>query len=243
MTEGIGKEFMRRTYYGEMGPSLQEQGEPQPPLELPYDPDLPQIVLTREFQLSQLDFVELLRKRRTLRAYAQTPLTLEELSFLLWASQGVKTVRDTRATFRTVPSAGARHAFETLVLANRVEGIQPGLYRYLALEHSLIPYNLDSEITGQVQAACLEQNQVGNSAATFLWVAVVERMYWRYHERGYRYLHLDAGHVCQNLTLAAEAVGCGVCAIAAFDDASLNEALGLDGDGQFAIYLATVGKR
>ncbi len=68
-------------------------------------------------------------------------------------------------------------------------------------------------------------------------------MYWRYSERSYRYLHLDAGHVCQNLYLAAEAAGCGVCAIAAFDDDLLNKALDVDGESQFAIYAASLGKR
>ena len=76
----------------------------------------------------------------------------------------------------------------------------------------------------------------------FLWVAVPYRMTWRYSERGYRELHKDAGHVCQNLYLAAQAVGCGVCAIAAYDDDVMHDILGIDGVDQFLIYLATVGK-
>lgn len=85
--------------------------------------------------------------------------------------------------------------------------------------------------------------QITNSAVTFFWVAVVERMYWRYVERGYRYLHLDAGHVCQNLALGAEQLGCGICPIAAFDDELFNTTLGLDGRNLFVIYLASVGKK
>ena len=81
------------------------------------------------------------------------------------------------------------------------------------------------------------------SGVVFLWTAVPYRMTWRYGERGYRDLHLDAGHVCQNLYLAAEAVGCGVCAIAAFDDDVMNDLLGIDGNDQFLIYLATAGKK
>lgn len=84
---------------------------------------------------------------------------------------------------------------------------------------------------------------VKNSAVTFFWAAVTYRMGWRYGERGYRYLFLDAGHVCQNLYLAAEAVGCGVCAIAAFEDDTLNQLLGLDGVEQFAVYVATAGRK
>jgi SagB-type dehydrogenase family enzyme len=84
---------------------------------------------------------------------------------------------------------------------------------------------------------------VAESAVTFLWVAVVERMFWRYVERGYRYLHLDAGHVCQNLALAAEQIGGGICPIAAFGDEDLNRELGLDGENLFVIYLASMGKK
>jgi SagB-type dehydrogenase family enzyme len=68
-------------------------------------------------------------------------------------------------------------------------------------------------------------------------------MTWRYSQRGYRYLHLDAGHVCQNLYLSAESVGCGVCAIAAFLDEEINPAMGIDGENEFVIYVATVGKK
>jgi SagB-type dehydrogenase family enzyme len=99
------------------------------------------------------------------------------------------------------------------------------------------------DIAEKVAHACLEQPQITNSAATFIWVAVVERMFWRYVERGYRYLHLDAGHVCQNLALGAEQIASGICPIAAFDDEALNTLLGLDGEELFAIYLASAGKK
>ena len=95
----------------------------------------------------------------------------------------------------------------------------------------------------RITSACFDQQFILRSGAVFLWTAVPYRMTWRYGERGYRDLHLDAGHVCQNLYLAAEAVGCGVCAIAAFDDDRMNELLGINGTDQFLIYLATVGKK
>jgi SagB-type dehydrogenase family enzyme len=144
---------------------------------------------------------------------------------------------------RTVPSAGARHAFETYLLLNNVEGLPPGLYRYLAIERRLLQLNLDPTMADQITDACWRQRMVKKSAVTFIWVAIKYRMVWRYGERGYRYLHLDAGHVCQNLYLAAEAIDCGVCAIAAFQDEELNRLLELDGEEEFAIYLATVGKK
>ena len=90
--------------------------------------------------------------------------------------------------------------------------------------------------------ACLGQGMVTNSAVTFFWTAEIYRMEFRYAERSYRYIHLDAGHVCQNLYLAAESKGCGVCAIAAFDDDELNSALGFDGEKEFVVYIAALGK-
>jgi SagB-type dehydrogenase family enzyme len=142
-----------------------------------------------------------------------------------------------------VPSAGARHAFETYLLVNNVEGLAPGLYRFLALSHQLAQVEVETGLADRITRACLDQSHVKRSAVTFFWSAVPYRMAWRYGERGYRYLHLDAGHVCQNLYLAAEVIGAGVCAIAAFDDEALNRLLGFDGEEQFVIYLATVGKR
>ncbi len=236
---------MRQTRKLEQPLSAQDMGLLQPPLELPFPPEAYQIPLppAAETHVPAVDLLTAIEGRRTRRKYSTAPITLAELSFLLWCTQGVKRVSSRPATLRTVPSAGARHAFETYLLVNRVEGLAPGLYRYLAIEHSLIELDLSAELTEQIIHACLEQKQVRNSAVTFLWIAVLERMTWRYGERGYRYLHLDAGHVCQNLYLVAEAVDCGACAIGAFDEEQLNRLLKLDGEQLFAIYLASLGKK
>jgi SagB-type dehydrogenase family enzyme len=240
-----GKDYMISSRYSTLPPSAQSQGEPQPPLELPIPAGAKIIPLPKpqDMNLPPQDLLALIEKRRTIRQYKEEPLALEELSFLLWASQGVERVSRRPVTMRTVPSAGARHAFETYLLVNRVNGLQPGFYRFAAIDHALVEVSLDPEWNPRLTHACLDQNQVATSAVTFFWVAVLERMYWRYNERSYRYLHLDAGHVCQNLYFAAEALNCGVCAIAAFDDELLNNALGVDGETQFAIYAASLGKR
>lgn len=239
-----GKDFMFYSQYSQMGPYDQAQGVPQPPLQLPCDPAAPQISLPDPASLAvdPVNLRDLIERRATVRRYADTPISLAELSYLLWCTQGVKPNSPPDRTRRTVPSAGARHAFETYVLANRVEGVQPGLYRFVAIGHTLTPLNLDADITSRIKQACLEQEQIPGSAITLIWVAVPERMTWRYGERGYRYLHLDAGHVCQNLYLAALSIGCGICPIGAFDDEALNHTLDLDGETLFAIYLGTVGK-
>ncbi|MDV2481324.1 SagB/ThcOx family dehydrogenase [Methanoculleus sp. Wushi-C6] len=241
---GAGREFMRRTEYGNLPPSDQMLGRPSPPLEVPYTKEKATVVLPApgSIALPALDLHDAIERRVSTRDYASEPLALSELAYLLWSTQGVKRAVGGVFTLRTVPSAGARHAFETYLLVNRVEGVTPGLYRYLALEHRLAEESRDPDLPRQIAAGCLNQPHIIKSAVTFLWAAVPARMTWRYGERGYRYLHLDAGHVCQNLYLAALGVGCGVCAIAAFDDAAMNRLLDIDGDEQFLIYVATVGK-
>ena len=108
---------------------------PQPPLELPGGPvpavfNLPD---PASLVVPQIDLRSAIGRRHSVRSYAREPLSLEDLSFLLWCTQGVKSVHGTQATFRTVPSAGARHAFETYLLVNDIDCLEPGLYRYLAL--------------------------------------------------------------------------------------------------------------
>jgi SagB-type dehydrogenase family enzyme len=244
MVKGSGRQFLETTRAEFMVPSDQMLGLPQPLLELPYDGGA---VLTlpdpSAFDAPPLDLWEAILRRESVREYSSEPLSLAELSYLLFATQGVRAVVDGEYTMRAVPSAGARHALETYVLANRVEGLTTGLYRYLALDHRLLEVDLDPGVGGRIVAACYNQPFIPAAAAVFVWTAVPYRMTWRYGERGFRYLFLDAGHVCQNLYLAGEPIDCGVCAIGAFDDDALDRAVGADRSEQFPIYVATVGKR
>lgn len=219
-------------------------GRPQPPVELscPENKERIRLPAPGSVAVSPISLRDAIMHRKSRRLYQKEPITLEELSFLLWCTQGVKRKVPGEYTFRTVPSAGARHALETFVLVNNVEGVPPGLYRYLAMEHLLAEVNTEPYIADRICQACLSQQFVKKNAVTIIWTAVPYRMTWRYSERGYRYLFIDAGHACQNLYLGAEAIECGVCAIGAFDDGAMNQFLGLDGENQFVIYLATVGK-
>ena len=242
--KGIGREFMEGTKYEHLGQSHQEQGLAPPPLQLAVPASAVLIELPRieQIKVKAVDLREAIEARRSVREYASTPLTLEELAYLLWCTQGVQRVYEGFATMRTVPSAGARHALETYLLINGVEGLAPGLYRYVAMGHRLLAVEIGEELARKVASAALGQQFIAQSAVTFLWVADIYRMTWLYGERGYRYIHLDAGHVCQNLYLASAAIECGVCAMAAFDDNGLNRLLELDGDERFVVYLAAVGK-
>ncbi len=241
MGGGIGPEFIEKTKYKYLGASGQQKGLRPPLLEADFGKG------GEKFDLPGPDKVESeLKKyidgRTSVREYRDEPISKNELSYLLWCTQGVKVV-DGMHTFRTVPSAGARHALETFILVNNVDGLAAGVYRYLALEHKIQEFVMRQAVAGKIAYACFGQDFVKKGAVTFIWVAVTDRMTWRYSERGYRYILLDAGHVCQNLYLAAESIGCGVCAVGAYDDDIINTLLGLDGRSEFVIYIAATGKK
>jgi SagB-type dehydrogenase family enzyme len=240
-----GKTFMEMTRYDHVSPSDQFLKLPAPPLEKPYSGKGPFVPLPGPDSITvpPLDLRTAIENRRSVRRYLRDPLSLDELAYLLWCTQGIVQVVDPFYTLRNVPSAGGRHSFETFLLINRVDGVKPGLYRYLSFPHRLLEIDSSPGITDRVMAACLGQAFVRNSAVTFLWACVVYRMAWRYAERAWRLVHLDAGHVGQNLYLAAEQIGCGTCAMGAFDDQQMADLLGIDGIDEFVIYCAAVGKR
>ncbi len=218
-----------------------------PPFELPYAANATLIDLTEPDLLpdAEVNFLEMVELRSTLRQYDDSEkLSLKELSYLLWCTQGVKMVLQNK-TIRNVPSAGGRNALETFLYIRRVEGLKEGLYRFLPLEHKLLVVSLAEDDADLEAKICGQFSTVGvaNSAAVvFIWTAVYERMEYMFGERAYRYIYLDAGHVCQNLYLAAQTQKIKVCALGAFDDEVLNSHLGLDGKNQFVVYGAGVGK-
>lgn len=239
---GIGIEFIRRTRYGDPVETDQMRGIPAPEGESEFSGIVHSLPDPDTGTISRIDLSVAIESRESIRRYSDEPLTLAEISYLLWCTQGVKWVFDD-VTFRTVPSSGARHAIDTYLLVNRVRGLKPGLYRFLALEHALGTVSEDEDAAGKVEKACFSQKWISESAVCFIWTADIYRMTWRYGERGYRDIFLDAGHVCQNLYLSAQAIDSGVCAIGAFRDEEINDLLGIDGEKRFVMYLATVGKK
>jgi SagB-type dehydrogenase family enzyme len=224
--------------------SPQSQGEEPPPVQKPAPPDSRIIALPDEksWSIPPCDLQRAIANRQSRRRFTPDPLTLEEVAFLLWATQGVRKVLHEAAVLRTVPSAGCRHPFESYLAVVRVQGLASGIYRYLPLEHSLVLVRECANLPAQLTAACHGQSFAGQAAATFIWTALPSRTEWRYAEASYKVIALDAGHVCQNLYLACEAIGAGTCAIAAYKQDLVDELLGVDGDGEFGVYLAPVGK-
>lgn len=246
MFKGNAYKFIDATKYANISDADQGKDLPQPPFEIPLEEGKPLMDLPKpeEMDLGGYDLRKAIEERRSLRRYSSDALSLEELAYLLWLTQGVKSVHDKKkVTFRTVPSAGARHPLETYLSINHVEGLEPGLYRYVASTHQLVALRIDPAFNTALTEASLGQRHVATSAVTFIWAAVPYRTAWRYAERSYRYLYLDAGHVCQNLHLAAESLHCGVCAVGAFNDDAADELLGLKPPEMFVIYMATLGRR
>ncbi len=217
-----------------------------PPVEKPYGPERKRIELPSIKTLKNIGHIDLLTaiaERESCRTYSQEPITLDELSFLLWATQGIKLKLDAGHALRTVPSAGCRHAFETYLSVLRVDGIEKGIYRYLPIEHQLLfEFGVDN-LEGKITRAALGQSFPGDAAVTFIWTVIPYRMEWRYGLASHKVIALDAGHVCQNLYLACEAIGAGTCAIAAYDQEGMDSLLKIDGKEEFTIYLAPVGKK
>jgi len=168
---------------------------------------------------------------------------MDELAFLLWATQGVRQKLDAATALRTVPSAGARHALETYLCVFRVTGLDAAVYRYLPLEHALLLEFVEPKASEKLVEGTLGQGFVSRAAVVFIWTTIPARMEWRYDLAAHKAIALDAGHVCQNLYLACEAIGAGTCAVAAYHQEKMDEFLRLDGEEEFTIYLAPVGKR
>jgi len=206
-----------------------------------YEAPLARIDLPRPEEIQrETSLWHLLRTRRSRRAYkVEQQLTQGLLSALLWATQGL-TARLGDTYVRTAPSAGALYPVETYLSVRAVDGLEPGIYHFR-------PLNADLEFLkrgdyGKVLAtAALGQELVADAQATFIWSAVLERGKWKYRQRAYRYIYIDAGHIGQNLYLAAEALGMGVCTIGAFFDDEVNRLIGVDGVAETVIYMGSVG--
>ena len=223
----------------------QNTGVPMPPVQKAFAPgarlvDLPGSDEWRT--IGSVDVATAVANRKSRRLFKKEPLSLEELAFLLWATQGVRERLQSGNVRRTVPSAGCRHAIETYLCALNVSGLEEGVYRYLPLEHKLVLEFTETGLSGKLAKAAFDQSFVGKASVTFVWATIPYRMEWRYSVAAHKVIALDAGHVCQNLYLACEAIGAGTCAVAAYHQVLMDKLVRLDGKDEFVIYLAPVGK-
>ena len=239
MPEGIGDRYHRETKYHPdrmSGRGLDWSGKPSVYKEYP---DSRRVELPRPEATKKTSLDEALRKRASVRDYSNEPITVVDLSYLLWACTGIQRVEQ-GYEFRTAPSAGALYPIDTYIVANNVEGLAPGLYHYAIRAHALEELRL-GDLRLETAKAALGQSICYDAAAVLVWTAVFYRSKWKYEQRGYRYVYMDAGHIGENLYLAATGLELGACAIGALFDDELNRVLGADGVEESAIYMAAVG--
>ena len=185
---------------------------------------------------SDVSIEQSLLNRRSIRSYTGEPLTLQEVSQLLWAAQGITDPRG----FRTAPSAGALYPLELYLVAGDVEDLTSGVYRYEPDGHQLAKI-IDGDKRAELADAALAQPWVKEGAISFVFSAVYERTTVKYGERGIRYVHMEAGHAAQNLCLQATAMGLGVVTVGAFYDEEVAKLLNLPEDEQ-PLYIIPVGR-
>jgi SagB-type dehydrogenase family enzyme len=142
---------------------------------------------------------------------------------------------------RVAPSAGALYPVETYLSVQKVEGIGQGIYHYNVRLHELDLLR-SGDLRFDLARAALDQDFLAEAAVVFAWTAVFPRSKWKYQERAYRYVYLDAGHIAQNVALAAVALGLGSCQVAALFDEEVNALLGVDGKEESIIYMTAVGR-
>ena len=184
--------------------------------------------------------------RRSIRLYTTEPITHEDVMALLWAAQGVTLTpeeadRVDGRGLRAAPSAGATYPLETYLLANRVDGLELGLYHYRPDHDVLEPTEHLGDFAREVAEVCLGQRVVATAAAVIIFTTVAERTSRRYGERAERYINMELGHAAENAHLMATARGLGACSIGAFDELGLSRVLELPED-HVPTYLLTVGR-
>lgn len=186
---------------------------------------------------SDVSVEQALLQRRSVRDYRDAPLTLDEISQLLWAAQGI--TEPTRG-FRTSPSAGATYPLETYLVAGTVEAVSAGVYRYDPAENKLMEVR-DGDIRAELASAALGQRFIEEAAISIVLSAVYERTTNRYGDRGIRYVHMEAGHAAQNLYLQAVALDLGMVVVGAFHDDQVGNILRLPGEER-PLYIIPVGR-
>ncbi len=236
-----GDDYQRLSKYSRdtlQGKGLDWSGKP--PLYKKYPPGLERVELEKPQQEDGIPLYTALQKRRSHRDYKNTVVPGKKLSQVLWAAQGI-TLATEYHQFRTAPSAGGLFPVETYCAINRVEDFKPGIYHYQVPYHALALLKEGHHGPALARAA-LGQPMLDKAAFVLVWSAIVDRSKWKYDQRAYRYIYLDAGHIAQNAALAAVSCDLGSCQVGAFFDDDVNNIIGVDGVNETVIYMTTIGE-
>ncbi|MDL1957316.1 MAG: SagB/ThcOx family dehydrogenase [Candidatus Desulfofervidus auxilii] len=234
--KGIGYRYLFETKYFRDRPLIDDLGLIASPPPYKIYPNARKIILPKP-HFPPCDFWEIIAKRRSKRNYTKKPMDLKTLAHLLWASQGITS----KSGYRAAPSAGALYPVETYLSIQNVENVDKGIYHFNILEFCLEEL-AKGDFKNDLTNAALGQGMVRQAAVVFIWTAVILRCMAKYRNRAIRYIFLDAGHICQNMLLAATALGLGACPIGAFFDEEIDRILGIDSENEMTIYIATVGR-
>jgi SagB-type dehydrogenase family enzyme len=240
----VGKDFMWGTRYPDFSTVDLVLRVPEPALEIPprEGQEIIKLPAPKKVKVPNRSVRSAIESWEPPGFFARSDLTLPDLSYLLWCTQGLRKIVAETVQIRNSPSSGSRYPLETYFVASEVEGLEMGLYRYLPSSHSIVAERIDSGLTLEMSTASMNFRMVTRAAVTFLWVAVPYRTVWALGNRGYRSALIEAGHTCQNLILAASCLEYGVCPIDLFHDEMMAKLANLDTETQWPIYLAAVGK-
>jgi len=240
LKKSLGYQYLQETKFDEQALWRTPRLDIAPAKPFKQYPDAEKVKLPTDWGMDE-SLMQTLLYRRSRRRYTDRALSMQDLAMLLWASQGISG-RAGNFFFRTAPSAGALYPVETYISIQNVESLSPGLYHFHPADFCLEKMK-DGSQGSNVAKGALGQNFMAKAGAVFIWSAILRRNFSKYGHRGLRYVMMDAGHICQNLLLAAEGLKLGACPVAAFYDDELNDLLGLDGEEESVIYLAAVGAR
>lgn len=211
----------------------------QRPAQYKVYPDAPRIPLPAPGDARGLSLEDAIRQRRSVRTYTGASMTQDALSRLLFHTGGI-TAEQVGTRLRAAPSAGALYPIETYVVAHRVEGLEAGVYHYAVQDHALTQVRA-GDVRNEIVRAGILQSFLGEANVVLILTSIFQRLRWRYRARAYRYALLEAGHIGQNVYLAATAMGMGACAVGAFNDDAINVLVGVDGVEEAVLYVLTVG--
>jgi SagB-type dehydrogenase family enzyme len=210
---------------------------------LPYDA-MPEVALPEDIVPMRLTLADAMISRTSCREMRPAPVTLAELGTMLYCAYGVNRSNEDSAfprPFRTVPSGGGLYPLEIYFHTAAVEGLAAGLYHYNAVRHRV--YRLrDGDFSFDISNGLIQPNLAVDASVLFFFTAIFERSVFKYGDRGYRFVLMEAGHAAQNLNLAAAGLGFGALNVGGFVDRTIDEFLAVDGVTHSTVYIVAAGK-
>jgi len=240
-----GTEFIKKTRYPDFSTVDMILRIPEPPQGIPVPEGAKVIKLPnpKRIKVNSVAIRDALEQWEPEAFFSRSSITLKELSFLLWCTQGYRKIKDSEVMIRNVPSSGSRYPIETYFVAGEVEVLETGLYRYLPQSHQIVVERVDSDLPFVMGTASMNFKLVTRAAVTFLWVGIPYRSTWALGNRGFRSVLIEVGHICQALIMASSCIGCRVHPIDLFHDEMMVQLAQLDSDSQWPLYVGVVGRR